>query len=100
MLNKVGNLNTLPAGGLWQCNVGEDEVLVVGLPGRFVALAGRCTHAGAPLVEGTLEGEILTCPWHGSRFNVVTGAVIRGPAQEALPVYPVVVRGEDIFVDI
>ncbi len=98
MLTQVGSLDNIPAGGLWQCSVGESEILLVALHGRFVALAARCTHAGAPLVEGSLEGEILTCPWHGSRFNVTDGSVVRGPAEEPLATYPIVVQNGSLFV--
>ncbi len=72
-----------------QHSVGESEILIVNADGRFFALAARCTHAGAPLVEGNLEGRVLTCPWHGSRFNVTDGSVLKGPADESLKVYPV-----------
>ena len=54
--------------------------------GRF-ALADRCSHRGGPLSEGSLESDCVTCPWHGSRFELATGAPIRGPASIPQPVY-------------
>ena len=54
--------------------------------GRF-ALADRCSHRGGPLSEGNLESDCVTCPWHGSRFELATGAPIRGPASIPQPVY-------------
>ncbi len=54
-----------------------------------VALADRCTHRGAPLDEGTLEGDCIVCPWHGSKFDVHDGSVKRGPATRPQPVYEV-----------
>lgn len=54
--------------------------------GRF-ALADRCSHRGGPLSEGTLNGDCVTCPWHGSQFELVDGAPTRGPASIAQPVY-------------
>ncbi|MBI4310278.1 MAG: Rieske 2Fe-2S domain-containing protein, partial [Chloroflexi bacterium] len=50
------------------------------------------------LSEGSIDGEFVECPCHGSQFNVKTGAVVDGPAQEPVKVYPVQVRGKDIFV--
>ena len=44
------------------------------------AISNTCAHAGGPLNEGQLEGDIVICPWHGSRFNIRTGAVKGGPA--------------------
>jgi nitrite reductase/ring-hydroxylating ferredoxin subunit/uncharacterized membrane protein len=54
-----------------------------------VALAGRCTHRGAPLDEGTLEDDCLVCPWHGSTFDVHDGSVRRGPATRPQPTFEV-----------
>ncbi len=83
-----------------QFNVGENEIMVVNLDGRFVCLAARCTHAGAPLAEGELEGDVLACPWHGSKFKVGDGSVLRGPAQKPLRVYPNEVRESDLWVEV
>jgi nitrite reductase/ring-hydroxylating ferredoxin subunit/uncharacterized membrane protein len=54
--------------------------------GRF-ALADRCSHRGGPLSEGTLNAGCVTCPWHGSQFDLATGAPTRGPASIPQPVY-------------
>jgi nitrite reductase/ring-hydroxylating ferredoxin subunit/uncharacterized membrane protein len=48
--------------------------------GEVCALANTCTHLGGPLAEGSREGDTVTCPWHGSRFDIRTGAVVEGPA--------------------
>jgi nitrite reductase/ring-hydroxylating ferredoxin subunit len=48
--------------------------------GDVCALAHTCTHLGGPLSEGSRDDDTITCPWHGSRFDLRTGAVIEGPA--------------------
>ncbi len=48
--------------------------------GEVCALANTCTHLGGPLAEGSRDGDTVICPWHGSRFDLRTGAVTRGPA--------------------
>ncbi len=48
--------------------------------GHIYALDNTCPHAGGPLGEGTIEGEHITCPWHGYRFDVVSGACVSGDA--------------------
>lgn len=48
--------------------------------GEICALANTCTHLGGPLHEGSREGNGVVCPWHGSCFDLDTGAVLRGPA--------------------
>jgi nitrite reductase/ring-hydroxylating ferredoxin subunit/uncharacterized membrane protein len=60
-------------------------VLLNRLQGEVVALADRCTHRGAPLHEGRVAGGCVTCPWHGSRFDLRTGYVVSGPASRPQP---------------
>jgi nitrite reductase/ring-hydroxylating ferredoxin subunit len=70
------------------------DAAVFNVAGRFCATQGKCTHRGGPLNEGTLDGSTVTCPWHGSQFNVCTAAVLRGPATEPVKTYRVIVEGE------
>jgi nitrite reductase/ring-hydroxylating ferredoxin subunit len=67
---------------------------VFNVDGRFCATQDKCTHRQGPLSEGTLAGSTVTCPYHGAQFNVCTGAVLRGPARDALKTYRVTVEGE------
>ena len=53
--------------------------------GEVCALANTCTHLGGPLTEGSRDGDTITCPWHGSKFDLSTGAVVEGPAVFAQP---------------
>ncbi len=55
----------------------------------YRVLEDRCTHRGGPLHEGNVEDGCIVCPWHGSKFDVVTGSVRSGPASIAQPVYEV-----------
>lgn len=70
------------------------RVAVYNLDGQYFATAEECTHVGGPLSQGQLKGKEVVCPWHGSCFDVTTGAVTRGPAEEPLKTYPVVIEGE------
>jgi nitrite reductase/ring-hydroxylating ferredoxin subunit/uncharacterized membrane protein len=72
---------------LRQINVDGVAVLLTRLDGTVVALADRCTHRGGALSEGEREDDCVTCPWHGSAFDLVTGQVRRGPASRPQPVY-------------
>lgn len=62
-------------------------LLLVRHRGELVALNDRCTHRGAPLHEGTLTDGCIQCPWHGSRFSLSDGHVVRGPATRPQPKY-------------
>ena len=68
--------------------------------GKFYAIDNTCTHRGGPLSEGELKGDEVTCPWHGSRFNVKTGSVLTPPARQGVKTFPVRVTGDDVEVEI
>ncbi len=68
------------------------------LGNRLFACADRCPHAGATLSEGELEGPVVTCPRHGSQFDVRTGERLRGPADVGLRTYPVLEDGGQVYV--
>jgi len=65
--------------------------VVCNIGGKFYAIQSACTHAGGPLDQGTLDGEILTCPIHRARFDVTTGQVVGPPARRSLKTYQVTV---------
>ncbi len=46
---------------------------VYNVDGKFCVLDGICPHAGGPLGKGTLNGQVVTCPWHGWQFDVKNG---------------------------
>jgi nitrite reductase/ring-hydroxylating ferredoxin subunit len=67
--------------------------------GQLCAFRDVCPHEGASLADGPLDGKILTCPRHGSQFNVCTGSRMRGPADYAIRIYRVIVEGNAVFVE-
>lgn len=73
-------------------------VLVCRTATGWHAVDGRCTHQGAPLCDGMLVHGKIQCPWHGSRFDVATGAVEAGPAKAPLEVWKVDVAGGRVRV--
>ena len=79
---------------------GSGRIAVFNVGGRYHAIDDTCPHRGGPLSEGTLEGETVTCPWHGSKFTVTTGAVLSPPAREGVNPYPVRDSGGELFVEV
>ncbi|HEY0757789.1 MAG TPA: DUF2231 domain-containing protein [Acidisarcina sp.] len=77
---------------------GSERVVLGRTAGNFYAFSDQCTHEGGPLCDGTLIGATVQCPWHGSRFDVVSGAVIAGPAAAPLRCYKTATRGADIYL--
>ena len=59
-----------------------------------------CTHRGGPLSEGELEGDEVTCPWHGAKFKVSSGEVLSPPAPQGVGSYKVRVNGPDIELEL
>ena len=72
-------------------------IAVFNVDGTFYAIDNTCVHRGGPLGEGDLEGSVVTCPWHGWRFNVTTGACMNNPSSRVAS-YEVKVEGTDIQV--
>ena len=66
---------------------GELPLVIVKRNGTIYALADRCAHRGGPLHEGELEGDCISCPWHGTRFRLDGGSVERGPSAYPQPTY-------------
>ena len=74
------------------------RVCVAHTTAGLCAVSDKCTHAGFSLAEGELEGTTLLCVWHGARFDARTGAVLGGPADEALLSYDVIERDGALWV--
>ncbi len=66
--------------------------------GEACDIEAACTHRGGPLAEGEREGDVVTCPWHGSRFDLCSGEAVRGPA--SVPQQRFEVRVRDGWVEI
>ena len=79
---------------------GNKRVLVVNLDGEFYALGDVCMHEGCSLSEGTLEGENVVCPCHGSTYSVKMGSVIKGPAAQPEPTFEVKTENNRIFIKV
>ena len=67
--------------------------------GTFYAIDNTCLHRGGPLGEGDLEDTVVTCPWHGWRWDVKTGANVNNPAV-TLSCYPVTIEGGAVYVEV
>ena len=74
------------------------RMLLVRREGEIYAIGEVCSHLGGPLAEGELQGDVIQCPWHGSRFCVRDGSVVDGPATHPQPVFETRLNGGRIEV--
>jgi nitrite reductase/ring-hydroxylating ferredoxin subunit len=79
-------------------HVGGREIAVFRGEGEIYAVDNTCPHAGNPLIEGDVLGRTLECVYHGWRFDLETGACLRG--EEPVRRYPVELRGSEIWIGI
>lgn len=96
----IGKAADFPEGQMRGFIVEGQPVAVVRLGGRFHAFADYCTHEGLTLTAGygvAVENEVI-CMMHTSVFDIESGEPIEGPAYDRLPVYQVVLDGEDVLV--
>ena len=95
---KVTELDEIDEGELLGIEVDGEPICLARVNGDICAFTDNCTHISGPLNEGELDGDVLTCPWHGAQFNVRTGKVLRGPARQDIVTYPVKIEGKSILV--
>jgi nitrite reductase/ring-hydroxylating ferredoxin subunit len=99
MLVRIGNVRDVAAGQMRAFDVAGTKVDVANAGGHLYALENTCTHRGCSLASGKLEGTTVTCPCHGSQFDVTSGAVLRGPATQPVRSRSVQIAGEDLLIE-
>ena len=75
------------------------SVAVFNIEGKFHAIDNMCPHRGGPLGEGSLDGNVVTCPWHGWLFDVTTGQCLVNPSVRNMT-YNVKTEGQDVYLEI
>jgi 3-phenylpropionate/trans-cinnamate dioxygenase ferredoxin subunit len=101
----VAGKSEIPIGKMKMVKLEDKEILIANVNGNYYAIANRCTHAKGDLSQGSLQGNIVTCPKHGSKFDVTTGKVISPPKVGLFhpkikdePSYQVKVENENILI--
>src|ERR1041384_296524 len=92
----VAKTGDIGPGEMASYDAGEAKVSIANVEGTFYAFGDVCTHRQCSLSEGELDGVAVTCPCHGSRFDVVTGAVLSPPADEPVKTYAIQVQEDFI----
>ena len=92
----AGTGDVKPGSGL-VAEINGKTLAVFNVDGMYHVIDNTCVHRGGPLGEGDVEGDVVTCPWHGWEYNVKTGACVKNPAAKVMA-YEVKVEGDDIQV--
>ena len=74
---KAGKVGELADGAMTSISSKEGEILLARVGNDYYAADNRCPHMKGKLAQGTLEGTVVTCPLHGSQFDLKDGKVVR-----------------------
>ncbi len=96
---RVGRSSDVPAGEGRVVEAGGRSLALFNVDGAYYAIDNSCAHRGGPLGEGELNGTVVTCPWHGWRWDVKSGANANNPAVK-MTCFPVSVEADDVFVEV
>ena len=97
---KVAKVSDIAEGDLKKVDIDGEPVALFNVEGKIYATQNECSHVGCGLDENhAIEGDVVECTCHGSKFNIKTGAVVLPPATDPLKTYQVSVEGEDVFVE-
>lgn len=97
---KVATTSELAPGQAKKVEINGKTIALFNLGGSYHAIDDTCTHRGGPLSEGDVEGQVVTCPWHGAKFNIISGEVLGPPAGAGVASYRIRVTGSDVEVEV
>jgi len=91
-------LDSVEENKLYRVTAAGVAVVLLRQGAQLFAISATCPHAGGPLDEGTLTGDVVQCPWHGSRFCIRDGRALTGPTTVNAPRYDIRVRDGQVEV--
>ena len=80
--------------------IGDLEIGIFNLNGRFLSIENACPHKGGPLCDGIVTGTAVVCPLHGRHFDLETGMPIRAAEPACLTVFPTRVENGIVLINI
>jgi len=102
---KVAETGDISPGETLKVKIRDQEILIANIDGSYYAIDNKCNHHKGDLSKGNLNGKILTCPVHGSQFDITSGRNVKGPKllvfrvkTEDLKSHEVKIEGNNILV--
>lgn len=97
----AGSASDFPEGSINQVTLDGRDIAIANINGKYYAVDDTCTHAGASLAEGKIDGENLVCGWHGAEFDCTTGKLAKFPAPiRDLTPYTIHEEDGNIYVEV
>ena len=96
---RVAKTDEVAAGQGIVAEVKDMCVAVFNVDGAFHVIDNTCMHRGGPLGEGDVDGEVVSCPWHGWEYNVKTGHCVNNPSSHVKS-YPTKVENDEIQIEV
>lgn len=96
---KLARLDQIEDGSAVEVECGGRVYALFRLGDRVLAVDGVCPHQGGPLADGDLDGVVVTCPWHGWKFNLETGEM-PGRSKCRVETFEARVEGGDVLVNV
>lgn len=100
MAEKVCSVKDVPVGTGKCVKVGGKDLALFNVGGKLYAIDNKCSHMNGPLCQGKVDGTEVVCPWHGSKFDVTSGAAKGPPATKGVAKYKVEVKGTDVLITV
>jgi nitrite reductase (NADH) small subunit len=95
----IGSIDDISLGKSKVVELQNKKIAIFHIADGFYALDNTCPHRQGPLGEGTLDGQIVSCPWHGWRFDLKTGACIANPSAK-VSTYPTKIENNTLFIEL
>ena len=95
----VGRADEIAEGRVKAFEVAGQQVAVTRIEGALYGFGDTCTHRGCSLSPGETQGAVIECECHGSVFDMTSGAVVEGPAEDPVPSFPVRDEGGELQIE-
>jgi 3-phenylpropionate/trans-cinnamate dioxygenase ferredoxin subunit len=100
MAIRICKVADIPAGKAIRVKIGDQAIAIVHTQaGAIKAINDTCSHGEISLSEGFVDGDTIECWAHGAKFSLDTGAALSLPAFEPVEVYPIILEGDEIYLD-
>jgi len=98
MATRVASRADIPEGTGKVVDLAGKKIALFNVGGKFYAIDNTCKHRGGPLGEGTLDGTVVTCPWHGWEYDVTSGINL-DDEKVKVGCHAVKLEGDDILIE-